>query len=325
MERRFRHLGDGQGIQLVLIFGVGLIGETLVSELSLRGFLGKEQFAFSWLQPPSTRVRELDTIFEWTRKRTEVHAHGGMPADQISISIVWSAGKSGFVSTWEALDTELNAFRQVVSLSVRLLEVLPRAVHNFHLTSSGGGVYEGQLNVGPGAVPFPLRPYGELKMAQERLLHALEEPIGKSIYRPSSVYGFISLKNRLGLIATLINNGMRGQITNIFADALTLRDYVLVNDVAAFIAKKITVDRFVADGTYVLASAKPTSVNEVLILLERVLDRTLYFVFRPTLDNTASNTFSVNVLPDGFHPQDLETGMRSVLFSMQHQFSHHFH
>lgn len=324
MERIFRHSNGGLGVQLVLIFGIGLIGATLTRELSRRDFHETASLDFSWLKSPNIRAKESTAIFEWVCARISAHGHEGIPANCMSISVMWSAGQGGFASTWAALNSELNAFKAVTALSTRLLETLPSAVHHFHLVSSAGGLYEGQLNVGPNSASHPLRPYGELKMAQEEHLGAISKSIGKSIYRPSSVYGFFTLKSRVGLVATLINNGIRGQVTNIFAEALTLRDYVLVGDVAAFIAQKVSIDSHAAEGIYVLASAKPTSISEVLVLLESILGRTLYFVFRSTCDNTASNTYSPRILANGFYPQGLETGMRSVLFDMQHQFSQNF-
>jgi nucleoside-diphosphate-sugar epimerase len=323
LERAGLRSGGPPTVQWVLIFGVGLIGETLVAELSRRGFTQAARLSFSWRPELTIREYEADAICGWVRARVNVHVHSGIPADRVSLDIVWSAGRGGFASSWESLDLELFAFQAVTALSSRLLEMLPLAAHRFHLTSSAGGLYEGQLNVGPEAGPSPLRPYGQLKLEQEQQLRAVAGPLVKHVYRPSSVYGFVSLKSRLGLIATLINNGLRGHVTNIFAEALTLRDYVLVDDIATFMAQKIEVQAAAADCTYVLASAKPTSVHEVLVVLERVLDRSLYFVFRPTKDNTASNTYSAHVLAEGFHPQDLEAGMRSVLLGMRHHFLTH--
>lgn len=324
LERAVVKRDSQPSVQWVLIFGVGLIGETLAAELFRRGFSGGTRLAFSWQPASGTRQDESDAICDWMDLRMKAHGDAGTPASRMSIDIVWSAGRGGFASTWATLDKELCTFNAVTALSVRLLETLPLAAHRFHLTSSAGGLYEGQLNVGPDAVPAPLRPYGELKLEQEQRLRALAGPLVKHIYRPSSVYGFVSLKSRLGLIATLINNGMRGRVTNIFAEALTLRDYVLVGDIATFMAQKIEIQADSTADTYLLASAKPTSVHEVLVLLERILDRSLYFVFRPTQDNTASNTYSPHVLANGFHPQDLETGMKSVLLDMRHQFFKHF-
>lgn len=316
---------DGEpSVQWVLVFGVGLIGETLLAELSRRGFYVAVRLSFSW-QPDldKTRADEMDAICMWLHARVSAQSNAGMNANRMSIDTVWSAGRGGFSSTWAALDEELGAFRAVTCLSTRLLDTLPLAAHRFHLTSSAGGLYEGQRNVGAKTVPAPQRPYGELKLEQEKQLHATSGALFKRIYRPSSVYGFLSLNGRQGLISTLINNGMRGQVTKIFAAAQTLRDYVLVDDVAAFIAQKIDHGAAELQATYLLASVKPTSVHEVLVLLERILDRPLYFVFRPTDENTASNTFSPRAVAEEFRPQDLERGMRSVLLAMRYQFCKH--
>lgn len=324
LERAVCQPGGEPSIHWVLVFGVGLIGDSLITELSRRGFSGAKRLAFSW-QPASGKAREdeADAICGCIKARMDTHVNAGVSTSRISVDIIWSAGQGGFASTWATLDRELSAFLAVIILSTRLLEMLPLAAHRFHLTSSAGGLFEGLLNVGTEAMPAPLRPYGELKLEQEQLLHTHCLAMRKHIYRPSSVYGFVSLNSRLGLITTLINNGMRGQVTNIFAEALTLRDYVLVSDVASFMAQKIEAGAAEADGTYLLASAKPTSVHEVIALLERVLEKPLYYVFRVTHDNTASNTYCPHAVANGFYPQDLETGIRSVLLSMRNHFFRH--
>lgn len=97
----------------------------------------------------------------------------------MSFDIVWCAWRGGFASTWARLDNEFSPFKAVTAFSARLLETLPLVANRFHLARSAGGLFEGLLNVGPGALPAPVSPYGELE--QEQQLRALPRPLVKRI------------------------------------------------------------------------------------------------------------------------------------------------
>lgn len=303
--------------EIVLIFGVGLVGEALRRVLSRQGFATIRRFEFSWACAPAVRANETENILAWVKSSSSKMAGEAKRDSGLVVSVVWSAGRGGFSSLWPALAPELYAFEAVLRLSARFCEELPAASHSFHLVSSAGGLYEGQVNVDRASALRPCRPYGELKLEQERQLNAVSAPLLRRIYRPSSIYGFTSANSRLGLIATLVDNSMCMRVTTVFGEAFTLRDYVAVGDVATFLASRITDGCDTNDEVHILASGKPTSINGALVLLQRILDRTVLVVFRANSENSAPNTFSQRGLPDNFRPMDLEAGMRILLFTMQ--------
>jgi UDP-glucose 4-epimerase len=80
------------------------------------------------------------------------------------------------------------------------------------------------------------------------------------IYRPSSIYGFSREAGRSGLINTLIKNAKSHSVSRIFGSLDTVRDYVLVTDIAEFIARRI-IQAETHSQTFILASGRPASVT----------------------------------------------------------------
>ena len=63
--------------------------------------------------------------------------------------------------------------------------------------------------------------------------------LGKHVYRVSSVYGIIDTRYRMGLIPTLLRDGLRRQVSTIAGSPSTLRDFVWLEDVGRYIALDI--------------------------------------------------------------------------------------
>src|SRR5262249_7810010 len=155
-----------------------------------------------------------------------------------------------------------------------LVELAPKSRHRFHLLSSAGGLFEGQRFVDTSAKPAPRRPYGEAKLAQEERTAKLRPEVATSIYRPSSVYGFSGAGGRAGLVNTLIENTRKHCPSHIFGDSDTVRDYVLASDIGNFIAGRMSLP-IERSRTFLLASGKPSSTQEILKISEKVMGRPL--------------------------------------------------
>ena len=125
------------------------------------------------------------------------------------LTIIWSAGRAGFAASEADAQQEIDSFQKVIALSELLVNEHPSTTSSFHMLSSAGGLFEGQTNVGRTSTPRPLRPYGVIKLEQELLLNKWVTPATKFCYRPSSVYGLPHQGQRMGLIPTLLQNGIR--------------------------------------------------------------------------------------------------------------------
>jgi UDP-glucose 4-epimerase len=200
--------------------------------------------------------------------------------------------------------------RAVLATARRIGADLPLEQRGFVHVSSAGGLFEGQVACGRAAKPAPLRPYGEGKLAQERLVRADDSLGQRHILRPSSAYGY-ARGARKGLIATLIAAAVRSRPATIMGALTTQRDYVYAPDIGRFIAARVLeldpVDAPVE--TSLLASGRPTAVFEIIRLIESRFDAPLLLQIDPRPENARDNTFLPSGLPAGFRPTRLVEGV----------------
>ena len=206
--------------------------------------------------------------------------------------------------------SEMDSFSEVLEMMATVFRENPSCLVRFHMLSSAGGLFEGQRNVNSASLPAPKRPYGFLKLAQEKILTDCEELV-QFIYRPTSVYGFAGLNHRLGLIPTLLWNGSKNRVSTIYGAPETLRDYVWAEDVGAFIARMIASKTSSSDH-FILASGKPSALFEILNHIEKMLNKKLFCHYIKSGDNAEHNTFSIKTHPLGWNPLELETGIRKT-------------
>lgn len=225
------------------------------------------------------------------------------------LSIVWSAGRAGFSATEDDAAAELARYREVLDLAGELAGRFAGARTAFHLVSSAGGLFEGSVSVDPRSAPSPRRPYGRLKARQEDLLLASRAPMAKVVYRLGSVYG-PPRAGRMGLIPTLLDNGIHGRVSSIYGHLTTLRDYVSSEDVGRFIAAQIDAEPPAEPAFHTLVSGRPASIFEIKQCVEKALGKRIYLSLRFDPVNERHITFSGQLRPTGWRVTDLEVGIR---------------
>ncbi|NDY58149.1 NAD-dependent epimerase/dehydratase family protein [Desulfovibrio sulfodismutans] len=286
------------------LFGLGLIGAGLARRLQGLGYARAAELPFSWGKRQD-RGREASDIAA-ALKAMEQGAAGPMRLD-----IVWSAGQGGFGMDEEQAGRELADFADMLDLAAGLAGRPEQRTVRVHLLSSAGGLFEGQRNVTLSTPPAPKRCYGLLKLRQEELLSQVADA-DRIVYRPSSVYGFSGPGRRMGLIPTLLANGARYQVSTIYGAPDTLRDYVSVQDAAQFLARQVDAAQG-GSRILLLASARPTSLSEVLSAVETTLKRKIFITYRgDASDNTAHITFSPRALPPDWRPCGIDVGIRTL-------------
>jgi UDP-glucose 4-epimerase len=280
------------------LFGLGLIGGRVAEALRAHGYVGTASLPFAW-----------GAAGERGRERADIERL--LDALPGRLDVVWSAGAGGFGMGESAADREYTDFSDVLGLVRTLAGRRAPGTVRFHLLSSAGGLFEGQRNVAMHTAPAPKRTYGVLKLRQEKLLAGAGELV-RIVYRPSSVYGLAGSGRRMGLIPTLLANGARYRVSTIYGAPDTLRDYVSVQDTAQFLARQVEAEQG-GSRTMILASARPTSLSEVLCAVETTLKRKIFIAYRGDAScNTAHITFSRRTWPRDWRPEDLETGIRRL-------------
>ncbi len=287
---------------LTALFGVGLVGSAISSHLEKLPETIIKQLAWHWdycsAQDKSNLLSHISRIHSETNIQR--------------INIIWAAGRAGF--SLQNINDELTNFRFVLNLSHSFQQQIPESQINFHLISSAGGLFENQISIHAKSTPKPLRPYGNLKLQQEHDLLKCGWIMGKHIYRPTSVYGYSTPGQRMGLIPVLIQNGLRHRVSTIFGHTDTLRDYVLNQDIGRYVANIIHIGQACVNPQfYFLGAGRPTSIFEIRHHIERQIKRKIYFQFRPDKsENTGNISISQQALPSDWPATVLETGIRQV-------------
>lgn len=285
-----RLLHRSSGLDLVL--GVGLVGEQVAAaarRLPGSRLLGDETVPTDWgdvsLDVAAAKIREL------------------MPA---RVRLFWCAGKAGFGADVAQCDGELRRFEAVLRWAERV-----EVPFEFHLTSSAGGLHEGQLLVSSPHDLNTARPYAKLKWEQEQAL-AASTLSARFVYRLSSVYGLPAPGRRLGLISTLVLNALRHRPTLITAHASTQRDFVAAADVGRFMALEEK-----AQGLHYLVSGNPLSIWALQLAVERSLLRPVSVVYSVRKDNVESTSFLPSLRPRLWDASSVESNLPRITQAAQ--------
>lgn len=289
---------------VVLLFGSGLVGHSILSFLAGMGYLARRRIPLTWT---GIAEGELAVIERATLRALEAAGNTGL-------AVVWAAGKCGFDADASAVELEVTAFRKVHNLVQKIARTRPHEGHSFHLVSSAGGLFEGQLGAGAESQVKARRPYAFGKLAQEALVRNDWIFGRKVIYRPSSIYGFAPAGRR-NLIAVLMRCVVQRETAHIVGSLSTLRDYVFVEDVGRFVCAQIQQPVATNLKINLLASGRPRSVFEIIRKVERFYDASLYVRIDPNPNNSRNTSFLPSMLPEAFCPTPLDEGISKM--SMQ--------
>ncbi len=213
--------------QLIALFGVGLIGSATAQAFTNSGEFKAHYLNWGWQETERGSQRQLSELVAKLAENSEISG----------ITVLWCAGQTGFT---DALTySELTNFQIVLDWLAGQYRTSPELRYNFHMVSSAGGVFENQQGINSNSTPLPQRSYGALKLAQEESILAAAWLDERHIYRPTSVYGYPEPGQRVGLMPTMILNGVSNRVSTIFGQRDILRDYVLNEDVGNYIGKKV--------------------------------------------------------------------------------------
>lgn len=281
-----------------VVVGVGLIGGAVCQRLTRQSGLER----MYGIPTPWGNANELTRAFAEARRWLDA---GNATA---KLRVFWCAGRGGFASTKADLERELDSFGQVLLWSETFCA---RREVEFHMTSSAGGLHEGQRRVERWHPVAASRPYGQLKLDQEQRLDAAKG-LRKFIYRLSSVYGVPNGRARLGMIPTLIRNAMYRRPSTISAQSGTLRDYVSADDIGSYLCMDGR-----AAGCRYLVSGQPMSVFNLVAVVERAIQRQVAVVFTTTKHNHQHITFAPSMKPVDFRPGSLESKVALLVAALQ--------
>lgn len=306
-----RHVHRSGQTLFVLHIGLGLVGSA-IETASINQSTDVEQLQYhkvDWTDNTSfsTLISSVaDCIQEELSSDTLEHV----------IHIIWSAGKVGFNATKEDCDKEMHYFEACVEDLSGIFDSSSIEMH-FHFISSAGGLFEGQRFISQSAQPAAKRPYGFFKLAQEEHLIRRQASFSSlTIYRPSSIYSAHNVSGRKGLLAVLIDLGLKNKEITITGSEDTKRDYVLDRDIGKFVAAQIFNRKKGQTETHFLIQGKSSTILEIRLLLERIMNRKLILRFSTVDQNNADMSFTSSLKPDGFETSPLPTNLKSLYLNL---------
>jgi len=301
----------------VLLFGAGMVGSAISTQLQQSGSLDSTFMPLDW-GPTDLFAGQLMAI---EARLTEFLSEGPPASNRAGgLHFVWCAGQAGFYSTEEQVSRELNRYQDVLQTIERIVDRFPDIPAKMILISSAGGLFEGQRGVTVDSIPAPSRPYSRLKLAQEELLLGSRAFPKKEIYRLTSVYGYIRTHQRRGLIPTLVANGLCQRPCQITGYSTTIRDYVWIEDVAEYVSRTVMSGASAGqDRVEILASGKPSSILEIRQIVENTISRSLSLHYSLDAANGDAMSFDAGVLPEDWHPSELSTNVRKIAIDALHR------
>lgn len=284
--------------QAVVIIGIGLVGNGIFENLQNKVHANCFDCSLDW----SCKENVVKTIQTEVLKRIDVSV--------TKIDWIWSAGKVGFSATEEEAKVELVFFRYCIEHLKKIQENFVNATHVFHLVSSAGGLFEGMRVTSTDMIPAPKRPYGMLKLEQEKIAGQF---FVTNIYRLSTVYGYFKKNFRIGLVAALIKNNIYNKIT-VLDNPQTLRDYVWIEDVANFITQQVLIQENIPqkNTVFFLVSGKPTAIFEIVNLLQHIANNKIMQRYKFKNDNSQSILFPRSLQPEMMTYTSLEVCVRNI-------------
>lgn len=169
--------------------------------------------------------------------------------------------------------------------TLHLLNVMvAKHIRKIVFISSGGTVY-GTPTYLPIDESHPTEPrvsYGITKLAIEKylLMYQSLHGIKATILRVSNPYGERQrVETAQGAVGVFLSKAIQNQPIEIWGDGSVTRDYLYISDVAEAFAQALNYDG--AKSVFNISSGVGTSLNELVVLLERVLGREVVRHYRP--------------------------------------------
>ena len=228
--------------------------------------------------------------------------------------VIWAAGSATTSTPHNETERKLIPLEGLVT---GLRSALPDSRGCFFLASSAGGAYAGSTYP-PFSLrtqPAPLSPYGELKLAQEKLVsHGLSNILPVIIGRLSNLYGpSQNLNKTQGIISHLARAAATREPVNIFVPLQTTRDYMTADDAAAAILSIMNTPRKTAVSTEIIAMGRGVTIGTLIRTMNEIAKRRVP-VALGSHPSAAAQPSDLRLLPSVALPQitPLPVGMKAV-------------
>jgi len=292
---------EKNGVSAILLFGKGLIGSAISTELDKYDYLEKVHLKFGWKNESEIENQLTDIFSKFIKIKIKLQ----------SLTIIWSAGKAGFSATKAQTDAELTFFKSSLDIFSKFcIKFSLQNITSFILFSSAGGLHESQTNVIDQNNIVQKRPYSILKKNQEDCLLVYRKVFNRNIIlRVSTVYPISNFSGRLGLIAILFLNSSKNRLSQFYGSEKTLRDYISDEDIGKYIVKLIESNNIDLPEINYLISGKPTSIFEIKNMIEKIINRKIFVQYKLEVTNSENISFSPSLGSKGLEVSNLYTNL----------------
>lgn len=257
-------------MKVAVLGGAGFIGSTIVDKLLLNNH---EVRVFERPGVPPFRKFQSSEKVEWLTGDLQSVADLHNVVD--SVDAVFH-----LVSTTLPKNSNEDMVYDVESNLVSTLKLLEQMklskVQRITFISSGGTIYGNPLYlpIDEAHPTNPLVSYGITKLAIEKYLLLYQHLFGirTTILRVANPYGERQkLESTQGAIGVFLKKAIQNETIEIWGDGSATRDYLYISDVADAFVKTLEYEG--SESVFNIASGVGTSLNELLVILEKALGR----------------------------------------------------
>jgi UDP-glucose 4-epimerase len=218
----------------------------------------------------------------------------------------WIVHLAGQVRLGPALqDPQRDAEMNIIG-TINILELARK--NNCGVTfSSSGAVYGNNYQY-----PDPVSPYGVSKLTAETYCKLYHEMYGLHtvVFRFSSVYGYGRAPTSINLI---VAKALKNEPIQITGDGSQTRDFTYVSDIVE--ALIMSAEKKFPSGVYDTGTGMATSINELIMILERLLNKKISYTYVPASNaDPKRNELNVSKIANyGFKAKvSLEEGLKQL-------------
>jgi len=228
-----------------------------------------------------------------------------------ALNIYWAAGQNNNNSN----QLQINQEVELINNFLNKLNDTAVKINQINYISSAGSIYAGNNEkfINEDSPPSPVSIYGSSRLLIEDMFenYCKANDIYLNIFRLSNVFGFRQRqKPSSGLINNLIMSNLNRIPLNIFVPLFVKQDYIDTNFVSSNIIgiAKVTKKNTKLKNTYILSRNQSHSIQDLLILIDRILIKKTPFVMQPDKNakvrkaNLIFNTHSNTLLRQKIEP-----------------------
>jgi UDP-glucose 4-epimerase len=288
---------------IVFLIGGGVLGSSILRVFLTLGYYQKNSSKINW---NSSNESKLNELIHFT---SSVFCVSDSKINR-QVILIWAAGAAGFSSSQDQVENEREFFEIAIDAVSNMIYCNNNLKLKFFFISSIGGLFEGKTYIDDSTKPEPLRAYGKLKVAQESKLKKCGN-IDSYVFRLSSVYSYIDNTKRMGLVQTLIQNGIQRVMTDIYGNLDTLRDYVMADDVALAIYNVSQSSRSDIK-LFHLTSGRPVSIAKIKQSIESLLHRQILLTYKFHAHNSLNMCCKFNGYSGLWNPSNIEQNLTKI-------------